>query len=260
LLGEANVDSSGAGSIHSSEAKPEAHGAAKIRRLIADQQYFGLGAKAFHDGAGRTLARVSAATAESRLDVHSLGEDFHLDADASWRLLRALLAGGLLLSDGPGSYRPTARFREYALAELVMPLTRARARGLLDGARKIAARVNANWTRNPYQIRLILVSGSYMSRTERLPEVSLWLILRRRNEVRTRRDDRMSKSDAMRQIAAALRELSSFLIVRVAPDRQAVPRPFSVVFEADDAFPDSTHSWERFREWGASISRRLSLK
>jgi hypothetical protein len=255
------VDPSGAGSIHSAEAKPDAHGAAKIRRLIADQQYFGLAAKAFHDGAGRTVARVSKATADSsRIDVHSLGEDFRLDADASWRLLRALLAGGLLLSDGPGSYRPTARFREYALAELVMPLTRARAKELLAGARKIATRVNANWTRNPYQIRMILVSGSYMSRTERLPEVSLWVILHRRNEARTRREDRMSKSDAMRQIAAALRELSSFLIVRVAPDRQGVPRPFSMVFEADDDFPDSTHSWERFREWGASISRRLSLK
>jgi hypothetical protein len=260
-LGEANVDPSGAGSIHSSEAKAEAHGAAKIRRLIADQQYFGLGAKAFHDGAERTLARVSKAAAEAvRIDVHSLGEDFRLDADASWRLLRVLLGGGLLLSDGPGSYRPTARFREYAQAEVVMPLTRKHAKGLLESARKIAERVNANWTRNPYQIRLILVSGSYMSRTERMSEVSLWLILRRRNEVRTRREDRMSKSDAMRQIAAALRELSSFLIVRVAQDRQGVPRPFSVVFEADDDFPDSTHSWGRFREWGASISRRLSLK
>ena len=255
------MDLSNAGSIHSPEAKPEAHGAAKIRRLIADQQYFGLGAKAFHDGAGRTLARVSNGAAEpSRIDVHSLGEDFRLDADASWRLLRGLLAGGLLLSDGPGSYRPTARFREYAQAEVVMPLSRGRAKDLLEGVRKISARVNANWTRNPYQIRLILVSGSYMSRTERLAEVSLWLILSRRNEVRARRDNRMSKSDAMRQIAAALRELSSFLIVRVAADRQGVPRPFGVVFEADNDFPDSTHSWERFREWGASISRRLSLK
>ena len=255
------MDPSGAGSIHSPEAKPEAHGAAKIRRLIADQQYFGLGAKAFHDGAERTVARVSKATTQpSRIDVHSLGEDFRLDADAGWRLLRALLAGSLLLSDGPGSYRPTARFREYAQADVVMPLTRAHAGELLDSARKTAARINANWTRNPYKIRTILVAGSYMSRTERLPEVSLWVILRRRNEARTRREDRMSKSDAMRQIAAALRELSSFVIVRVAPDRQGVPRPFSMVFEADDAFPDSTHSWERFREWGASISRRLSLK
>jgi len=254
------VDPSDAGSTHP-DAKPGARGAAKIRRLIADQQCFGLGAKAFHDGAERTLGRVSGPAAEpARIDVHSLSEDFRLDADASWRLLRALLAGGLLLSAGPGSYRPTARFREYAQAKVVMPLTRARAKDLLDGVRKVAARVNANWTRNPYQIRLILVSGSYMSRTQLLPEVSLWLILRRRNEVRARRENRMSKSDAMRQIAAALRELSSFFIVRVAPDRQGVPRPFGVVFEADDDFPDSTHSWERFREWSASISRRLSLK
>jgi hypothetical protein len=40
-----------------------------------------------------------------------------------------------------------------------------------------------------------------------------------------------------------------------------VERPFSVVFQAEDDFADSSApSWGKFREWGASISRRLSLK
>ena len=87
FAGEANVDPSDAGSNHP-DAKPGARGAAKIRRLIANQQCFGLGAKAFHDGAERTLGRVSGPAAEpARIDVHSLSEDFRLDADASWRLL-----------------------------------------------------------------------------------------------------------------------------------------------------------------------------
>lgn len=240
-----------------------ARGAPKIRRLIADQQYFGLDAKAFHDGAARTLARISAPGSEKpRIDVRSLGEDFRLDAAASWALLRAMLAGGLLLTDGPGSYRPAARFREYALANVVLPLSRSRARELIERVGKLAERVNDNWDRNPYRIKMIAVSGGYMSRSDRLPELSLWLVLHRRPEARTRRwRSPLGKSDALRQIAAAMRELSSFIVVHVVADRHAVQRPFSVVFQADDEFPDShAHSWDRFREWGASISRRLHMR
>jgi hypothetical protein len=253
-----DVDSKDAGS--NPEAKPESRPAAKVRRLIADQQYFGLDAKSLHDGAGRTLTRLSTAT--PRIDVHTLGEDFGLDAAASWTLLRALLGGGLLLSDGPGTYRPSARFREYALAELVMPMSRSYAKDLLAKARELAARINANWGRNPYLIRMILVSGSYMSRSDRLPELSLWLVLRRRHELRTRRwNHGLSKSNAMRQIASAMKELDPLVVVHVAADKQAVPRPFSVAFQAADDFGEpSVHSWDRVRSWGASISRRLTLK
>ena len=143
-----------------------------------------------------------------------------------------------------------------------MPLSRIRAKELVARAKALAARVNANWGRNPYRIRLILVSGSYMSRSERLPELSLWLILRRRHESRSRRwGDGLSKSDAMRQIASAMKELNPLVVVHVAADKQAVPRPFSVVFETDDALGEpSVHSWDRVRSWGASISRRLSMK
>ena len=252
------MDSDDAGS--NPKLKPESRPAAKVRRLIADQQYFGLDAKTFHDGAGRTLQRLSTAT--PRIDVHTLGEDFCFDAAASWTLLRALLSGGLLLSDGPGTYRPSARFREYALAELVMPMSRLRAKEVVARARGLGARINANWGRNPYQIRMILLSGSYMSRCDRLPELSLWLILRRRHELRTRRwNHGLSKSDAMRQIAAAMKELDALVVVHVAADKQAVPRPFSVAFEADDPYGEpSVHSWDRFRSWGASISRRLAMK
>jgi hypothetical protein len=245
------------------EEAVSARGAPKIRRLIADQQYFGLDAKAFHDGAARTLARISAPGSEKpRIDVRSLGEDFRLDAAASWALLRAMLAGGLLLTDGPGNYRPAARFREYALANVVLPLSRSRARELIDRVGKLAERVNANWDRNPYRIRMIAVSGGYMSRSDRLPELSLWLVLHRRPEARTRRwRSPLGKSDALRQIAAVMRELSSFIVVHVVADRHAVQRPFTVVFQAEDDFADShAHSWERFRVWGASISRRLHMR
>lgn len=240
-----------------------ARGAAKIRRLIAGQPYFGIEAQAFHDGAQRILARVSALAPERRrIDVRTLGEDFRLDAAASWTLLQALVAGSLLRADGPASYRPSGCLREYARAPVVAPLSREHARELIGTASKLAARINADWVRNPFRIKMIAVSGSYMSRYTQLPELSLWLILNRRLEVRMRRwESPLSKGDALRQIAMKVKELSSFIAVAVVADRKDVQRPFSVVFQADDALTDSSApAWERLRAWGASISRRLASR
>ena len=103
---------------------------------------------------------------QARIDVRSLGEAFHLDAPASWELLRALLMGGLLYPDGSGGYLPTRHFREYALASVVAPLSRTRAKALIDRACELAARINADWVGNPLQIWTVAVSGSYMSRLD----------------------------------------------------------------------------------------------
>jgi hypothetical protein len=262
-----DVDPSGASSAQLKDATSEAaspdRGAAKIRRLIAGQRYFGVEAQTFHDGAKRTLARLSTRGKEPpRIDLRSLGEDFRLDAASSWALLRAMLADGLLRSDGPGSYRPAARLRDYALAHVVAPLSRTQARTLLDKARKLAVKINADWERNPFRIRMILVSGSYMSRSDLLPELSLWLMLGRRREAGTRRGkSALGKADALRQIAATAKALSPLVVVHAVSAKESVERPFSVVFEAEDDYADSsTPSWGRFRQWGASVSRRLSLK
>lgn len=234
--------------------------ATKIRRLIADQRYFGLDALALHAGAARVLARLAAqAPRQLRLDIGSLGEDFRLDAAATSALVKALLIGGLLQPDGTGAYRPTARFREYAAACVVRPLSRARARTLIGRANELAAQINAGWNRNPYQIQTLAVSGSYMSRRDPLPELSLWLVLRRRPAVRGRGwRPSLTKEVALREIVAAMKALSSFVIVHLAPDKQAVPRPFSLLFDlGEDETDHPVPAWEKLREWSASISRRL---
>ena len=70
----------------------------KGRRLIADQQYLGLEAKALRGGAARTLARLSAQPAgQAWIDLRNLGEDFHLDVGASAALMSAMLAGGFVV-------------------------------------------------------------------------------------------------------------------------------------------------------------------
>ena len=58
-----------------------------------------------------------------------------------------------------------------------------------------------------------------------------------------------------------MNSLSSFIVARVVSDRQAVQRPFTVVFQAnDDVTEASAAPWERFRDWSASITRRLASK
>ena len=238
-------------------------GATKNRRLVVYQRYFGIEARAFHAGAERMLARISArAPQPARISVRSLGEDFRLDPAASWTLLRALVAGKLLHGDGAGSYVATARFREYALASVVVPLSRARAKALVDTVCEIAARINADWDRNPYLIRMVAVSGSYVSRRDLLPELSLWLVLRRRPQPRERRWRSMiEKGTALRQIVAVVCAPSSFIRVRFVRDKQEVVRPFSIVYHTNEGMIEpSLPTWERLRDWGASISRRLVSK
>jgi hypothetical protein len=233
-----------------------------VRRLVADHLYFGLQARALRAGAERVLARVAANPEQSPIDVHSLGTDFRLDAEASLTLLRALLAGELLSPDGAGGYRPTARFREYALACVVAPLSRTRAKALIEMACELAARINADWARNRFRIKMIATSGSYMSRRDTLPELSLWIVVRAREEVRARHARHsLSRSDAAHQILAAVKALSSFIHARIVEDKEDVRRPFSVVFEAgEDIVDSSVPTWERVRSWGASISRRLGSR
>jgi len=233
---------------------------AKVRRLVAYQTYFGIEARAFHAGAERMLERMSAkAPRQARITVHSLGEDFRLDAAASWALLRAFVAGKLLHANGAAGYVATPRFREYALASVVVPLSRARAKVLIDAVRGIAARINADWDRNPFLVKLVTVSGSYMSRRDQLPELTLWVVLRRRPQLKARRWKPLLERDvALRQIVAAIKAPSSFIVVRIVKDKENVQRPFSVVFQTnEDVVEPSLQTWERLRGWSASISRRL---
>jgi hypothetical protein len=234
--------------------------APKIRRLVDGQRYFGLGALAFHAGAGRVLERLAVQTPQLRLDLRSLGEDFRLDSAAASTLLTALLVGGLMQPDGAGAYRPTRRFRAYAAAQVVKPLSRGRAKALVGRASQLAAQINADWTKNPFQIQKLAVTGSYMSRRDPLPELSLSLVLGRRVQVRGRRwRPSLPQEIAYRQIAGGMKALSSFVVVHLTADIQAIPRPFSVMYDADeDHFDDPMPAWQKLREWSASISRRLA--
>ena len=237
----------------------------KGRRLIADQQYLGLDAKVLRGGAARTLERLSSHPAgHAWIDLRNLSEDFHLDAGATSALLSAMLAGGLLYPDGAGRYHPTRQFREYALATVVSPLPRDRAKGLIDRACTLASRVNMEWIHIPFQIDMMAVSGSYMTRRDHLSDLVLSLALHRRPVSRAANAPvPPSKDDASRQIVEALQALSSFIVVRIVTDQTKVQRPFSVVFQGGGNAPEKepVERWDnKLRDWSASVSRWFATK
>jgi hypothetical protein len=245
------------------EPRPGEHAdATRGRRLVASQRYFGIDARLFRMSAARVVARLERMPADAAVDVAMIAREFALDVAAAAELHRALVAGKLLAPVAAGGHRPTPRFHEYAAATIVAPLSRARAKALIHRACRLVDEVNAEWTRNPYYVDMVAVSGSYMSRRREMPELSLWLVLRRRASVRTRRWGReVDKSEAVREIAGAITGLSSFISLRVVGDRDAVERPFSVVFKVAGESADTiSHTWQRLRGWSASISRRLAAR
>jgi hypothetical protein len=236
-------------------------GAISARRLFSHEQYFGLEAGVVSRRGPRTLARISSQPPEQAwIDTRSLGEAFRLDAAASAALL-ARCSRAVASSDGTG-YCPTEILREYAHACMVAPLPRARAKTLIDRACRRAARINSDWTQNPFQIEIVAVSGGYISCNDQLSELSLSLVLGRRTEARTPRSGSpLSRDDARREILEALHELSSFIVVRIVADRTAVQRPFSVVFQINENVMDSSIAgWDRFRDWSLSVTRWLAVK
>jgi hypothetical protein len=233
------------------------------RRLVADQLYFGVEARALCSGLQRSLARMAPQKPrQARISAAEMREDLRLSEPAMLMAVQAMIDGGLLEPDGTDQYRATRKFREYAHASVVAPLSRARAKVLLAKASAVAATINARWVSNPFRIRMIAVSGGYMTFREKLAELSLWLVLRSRQEVRGRPwKPAVAKPQALRQILTAIDGLSSFVVVRVAAGKHAVQRPFSVVYLDE---PDSAHAapktWNKVRDWGASLGRRIARK
>ena len=232
-------------------------------RLVADRQYFGLDAELLRVGCERTLARLSEQSPdEARIDIHTMSQDFLTDAAGAAVLLSSFLAGGLLHPNGSGAYLPTRHFRQCALARVVAPMTRERAKSVIDRACKLADEINRQWTRNPFRIKTIVVSGSYMSRRKQLAELSLSLGLSRRPEARAGGAiTSQARDEAGRQIVHAMSKLSSFVTVRIVSERHAVPRPFSVVFQAENFVNEtSAPAWGRLLDWSSALTRRLASR
>jgi hypothetical protein len=208
----------------------------KPRTLIADRLYFGLDPLRLRAATGRALARVVGLSPErARVSATHLRHDFALDTRMGTALVNEFVAEGLLEPPDEHSvgYRLTREFVELAAARVVEPLPRARARQLLAEACALASRINDDAVHNPLAIASIAVCGSYMSRAQRLDELSLGVVVELRPTSRRMRFRRMlTKVEGAEAIRTMLRQLSSFVRVRLVTDIRTLPRPFNLVFEA----------------------------
>ena len=205
------------------------------RTLITQRLYFGMSALYLRAAATRVLARIAGLPPESaHVSARNLRQDFALNTVAGDALLEGLVAHGLLepRTAQRGDYRLTERFVEFAMARVVDPLPRRRAKELLALAGELAARVNAECTRNPLEIEVLAPFGRYLSQDEKLAELNLGIVVQPRAPGRRARWGRlMTKSEGGHDIRAAFRELSSFIRVRMVNDKRLLPRPFAVVFQ-----------------------------
>lgn len=204
------------------------------RTLTANRRYFGIAAEQLREGSGRVVARVVGLPPErARVRVEHVQQDFHTDTVGTLALVDEFVAEGLLRprAERDGDFFLTERFIEIAAARIVEPIPHARARFLLDEAAKLAARINEEWRRNPYEIEAVAAFGSYMGLDDEIPEVDVGVVLRPRAPARRSRWKRMAeKHVGAHEIRHAFREVSPAFHVQLLRDMRQLPRPYALMF------------------------------
>ncbi|MFO1395545.1 MAG: hypothetical protein U1F48_00635 [Burkholderiales bacterium] len=210
----------------------------KSMTLVAKQRYFGLDPLTLRDAANRVLARLpDDDTVRPVVRLDALVEDFRLTAGASRTLVDQLVADGVLtpLSDRGADFAVTTRMREIARARIIEPLPRTEAQRLVARCADLAARFNRTAVRNRYEIEELAVYGSYMSRSNDLTDLLVGITGRRRAPGQR---NFIGRATAQTEGTERIRELferqSTFIGVAFFKRLTDVPRPFSVIFRADE--------------------------
>lgn len=211
----------------------------KTRTLIADRLYYGLDPAHLRAATARALTRVVGLPPErARVSAANLRHDFALDTVQADALMAEFVAEGMLQppTEAQPGYVLTPGFYELAAARIVEPLPRARAKQLVQDARALAERINDEDVHNPLSVVALAVFGDFMTRRSHLAELSFGVVVDLRPPTwRTRLGRMQRKTEGAESIRSALRELSSFVRVRIVTELPAVPRPFSVVYDARQA-------------------------
>jgi hypothetical protein len=166
--------------------------------------------------------------------LDALLDDFRIGVAASQSMIEEMVRRGVLLPLAQhGEYAVTDKFRDYAQAEVVEPLPRARAKMVLDQVAELAWHFNRNAQDNKYEIDALAAFGAYM-RLE--PELSLLQVAvtgRRRPSLALPtlgRGTQMLKGHE--QIRAMIEGQSRFLRAHFFRSLDEVPRPFGVIFKS----------------------------
>jgi hypothetical protein len=209
----------------------------KPRTLVTQRLYFGVDAFRLREASSKVLSRVVGLAPErASVRAEDIRHDFGADTVEGSSIVEEMVAQGLLSPRGAtgGEYQLTDRFREYASARVVEPLSRARARNIVANARELADRINSEWTRNPLEIAAIAPFGSYLSQEPQLEALPLGIIVRVRPASRRARWRMLTKADGAHEIRGAFKALSSFVHAQLCMDVAELPPPFAVVYQAYD--------------------------
>lgn len=209
----------------------------KPRTLVTQRLYFGVDPFKLREASGRVLARLVGLTPErAKVSAEEIQRDFGLDTVEGHSMVEEMVAEGLL-SPRPsalGQYGVTDRFREYASARVVDPLSRSRARLIVANARELASRINEDWIRNPLEVEAIAPFGCYISQDPYLEALPIGVVVRTRPASRRARWRMLSKTDGAHEIRGAYKALSSFVQVQLVTQVGELAPPFAVVFQATE--------------------------
>jgi hypothetical protein len=206
-----------------------------VFQLVSRHLYFGVDAMHLRTAAERVLMRLQGQPpGRAVVGLDTLAHDFRLSPRDSLSMVEQMVQSGLLEKARPHSadYLITEEFRRYAGARIVEPLPRSRAQLLLTHMADLAAHFNRNATRNKYEIEVLAVHGSFMSREPELAALPLAVTGRRRAPVARPTVGRATTPNSGReQIRTLFEELSSFVQVKFYRHLEDVPRPFCVIFK-----------------------------
>ena len=205
-----------------------------VFQLVTRRLYFGLDATQLRNSAERVLTRVHGQPPErSVVGLDTLARDFQLSPRDSLTVVEQLVKSGLLERRALNSdeYAITDKFRKYAGARIVDPLPRSRAQLLVTHMIDLAAHFNRTAARNKYEIEVLAIYGSFMSREPELSDVMVGVTGRRRVMGTRPMAGRATVPTAgHEQIRTLFEDLSSFVHVRFYKRPNDIPRPFSVIF------------------------------
>ncbi|HVE51069.1 MAG TPA: hypothetical protein VNG69_15825 [Casimicrobiaceae bacterium] len=204
------------------------------RTLTTQRLYFGVDAFKLREATSKVLSRVVGLGPErARVRAEDIQHDFGVDTIEGATMVEEMVAEGLLAPRREGGeYQLTDRFREYANARVVEPLSRSRARAIVASARQLADRINTDWMRNPLEVAALAPFGSYLSQDPTLESLPLGIVVRMRPATRRARWRMLTKADGAHEIRGAFKALSSFVHAQLLMDVSELPTPFAVVYQA----------------------------
>jgi hypothetical protein len=203
--------------------------------LVNRKLYFGVEAQRLRESAVRVLTRLHGLPPERAIvKLDALLDDFRIGVAASQSMIEEMVRRRVLLPLAEhGEYAVTDKFREYAQAEIVEPLPRARAKMVLDHVAELAWHFNRNAQDNKYEIDALAAFGAYM-RLE--PELSLLQVAVTGRHRPPSALPALGRGTQMlkghEQIRAMLEGQSRFLRAHFFRSLDEVPRPFGVIFKS----------------------------